>query len=396
MLWKMSSQMPVITIQSDWNDVVRLPNGEAWISSKQIHENSINDKFTTSLSDGKIKIHFTGNYQYVSLSPLCFVVKHLSSKLRVAFVAPSKAHKIHKRGVLSVSVAENALAVSSSDDDKLLVWDTRTSEVILDLKGHGGPVYKCRYFPSGVVVLSAGADGSCRIWSAESGINPVTLKGHSMAVTDICIVERGRNIISVSKDGSAKLWDVGESKCLANIVVELGRINCCAITTTSNEIAVENEREIGTGNKLLAVGCESGLVACAHVASRTLIFSTQLDSACNAIAVIDQSIIVGCSNGKIAQINLQNGSIMKEWHESANQIFCIAALSNQTFVVGRQDGTCTVISTQKSFSKVRVQLTGSHFDGIRDLSFNGKWVFAGCRDANVRKYDFNQINVHFK
>lgn len=74
-----------------------------------------------------------------------------------------------------------------------------SGEVNLDLKGHGGPVYKCRFFPSGVVVLSAGADGSCRIWSAESGINPVTLKGHSMAICDICIIDKGRNVISVSK-----------------------------------------------------------------------------------------------------------------------------------------------------------------------------------------------------
>lgn len=72
-------------------------------------------------------------------------------------------------------------------------------EQLLDLKGHGGPVYKCRFFPSGVVVISAGADGSCRIWSAESGINPVTLKGHTMSIADVCIIDKGRNVISVSK-----------------------------------------------------------------------------------------------------------------------------------------------------------------------------------------------------
>ncbi|XP_075975019.1 lisH and WD40 domain-containing Lis-1 [Anticarsia gemmatalis] len=392
----MSNQIPVVTIQSDWNDVVRLPKGEAWISSKILNHNSIHDKILTTLSDGKVKINFSDNYQYVSSNPLCLVVKHVASGLRVAFVAPSKAHKIHSKAVLSVSVAENALAVSSCEEDKLLVWDTRTSEVILNLKGHGGPVYKCRYFPSGVVVLSAGADGSCRIWSAETGINPVTLKGHSMAVCDIAIVERGRNVVSVSKDGSAKLWDVGEAKCLANIIAELPQINCCTITTTNDEVEVENEREIGTSNKLLIVGCETGLVVCAHVARRELIFSKQLDSACNAVTVVEQSIIVGCSNGKVVQLDIRNGSILKEWHESANPVLSAAALPNHTFIVGRQDGTCTVFSTLETYSMLRVQLTGSDCDGIRDLSFNGKWVFAGCRDSYVRKYDFNQINVHFK
>lgn len=72
-------------------------------------------------------------------------------------------------------------------------------EQLLDLRGHGGPAYKCRFFPSGLVVLSAGSDGSCKIFCAKSGINPVTLKGHTMSVADTCIIDKGRNIISVSK-----------------------------------------------------------------------------------------------------------------------------------------------------------------------------------------------------
>lgn len=77
-------------------------------------------------------------------------------------------------------------------------------------------------------------------------------------------------------------------------------------------------------------------------------------------------------------------------------MFSLVALNNNLFVVGRQDGTCTVLSLQEAHKAVRVQLTGSDWDGIRDMAFNGKWIFAGCRDATVRKYDFNQILVHYK
>ncbi len=67
------------------------------------------------------------------------------------------------------------------------------------LEGHVGDVYKCRFFPSGIVVLSGGADMQLKIWSAETGQCPVTLRGHTAAVTDMCIIDKGRNIISVSK-----------------------------------------------------------------------------------------------------------------------------------------------------------------------------------------------------
>jgi proteasomal ATPase-associated factor 1 len=67
------------------------------------------------------------------------------------------------------------------------------------LDGHVGDVYKCRFFPSGIVVLSGSADMQLKIWSAETGQCPVTLCGHTAAVMDMCIIDKGRNIISVSK-----------------------------------------------------------------------------------------------------------------------------------------------------------------------------------------------------
>lgn len=95
-------------------------------------------------------------------------------------------------------------------------------------------------------------------------------------------------------------------------------------------------------------------------------------------------------------MNINDGRIQNEWHESANPILSLQPLPNQMFITGRQDGTCTVLSLNDAHKAIRVQLTGSDCDGIRDIAFNGKWIFAACRDALIRKYDFNQVNVHFK
>ncbi|XP_022130260.2 proteasomal ATPase-associated factor 1 [Pieris rapae] len=390
--------LPVISIQCDWNDALRLPQSKVWISMKYLNMNSVHDKITTSLNkpDVKIKLHVPETFQLISYSNLSLVLRHVESDLKVAFVAPTKVHDLHQKAILSVCAAENSLTVSSCEGDQLLVWDSRTSETLLDLKGHGGPIYKCRFFPSGVVLISAGADGSCKIWSAQSGINPVTLKGHVMSVADVCIIDKGRNVISVSKDGTAKLWDVGESKCLEDVIKDRGPINCCALTVTQDEVTVDNDREIGTANKLLVIGCESGEIVCAHIAKREVIFHKQLGSPCNTCIIIEQTIIVGCANGKIIHLKVADGEIIKEIHESASPILCMGVLMNGLYVVGRQDGNCAVLSVQDDFHSVRVQLTGSDCDGIRDLSFNSKWIFVGCRDTNVRKYDFNQISVHFK
>ena len=47
-----------------------------------------------------------------------------------------------------------------------------------ELKGHVTDVTTCRFFPSGVVLLTGGSDMQLKIWSAEDGSCPVTLKGH--------------------------------------------------------------------------------------------------------------------------------------------------------------------------------------------------------------------------
>lgn len=48
------------------------------------------------------------------------------------------------------------------------------------------------------------------------------------------------------RDGIAKLWDVGESKCLDNIIAAQAPINCCALSVTTDEVEVENEREVSS------------------------------------------------------------------------------------------------------------------------------------------------------
>ena len=46
-------------------------------------------------------------------------------------------------------------------------------------------MYTCRFFPSGVVVLSGGADTQLKIWSAETGQCAATLIGHTAGIARV-------------------------------------------------------------------------------------------------------------------------------------------------------------------------------------------------------------------
>ena len=102
------------------------------------------------------------------------------------------------------------------------------------LEGHIGDVNFCKFFPSGIVILTGAADLRLKIWSAEDGSSPVTLTGHTRGVNDACPVEKGKNVVSVGRDGQCKLFDVGESKCLATCAQYDTIINACAIQAFSS------------------------------------------------------------------------------------------------------------------------------------------------------------------
>lgn len=73
--------------------------------------------------------------------------------------------------------------------------------------------------------------------------------------------------------------------------------------------------QVGTGNKLLVVGCESGLVICAHIGKREEIFNKQLETPCNACIFVNNAVIVGCSDGQV--IKLQTILKQLEWLHTA-------------------------------------------------------------------------------
>ena len=70
------------------------------------------------------------------------------------------------------------LLLARKELSTIFSW-TRPYVLQRELEGHYGDVYTCRFFPSGIVVLSGGSDMQLKIWSAETGQCATTLLGHT-------------------------------------------------------------------------------------------------------------------------------------------------------------------------------------------------------------------------
>ena len=145
-------------------------------------------------------------------NPLQLLAHYPSLSLTQLLQAPRATHShLHPKGdVFTVDVsAQGNRGLSGGADGSLRVWDAQTALLRADLSGHHGDVTLARWFPSGVVALSAGLDVAVRIWAVEPRAALATqLVGHQRPVTAVCFVGRGRTLVTASEDGTARLWDV--------------------------------------------------------------------------------------------------------------------------------------------------------------------------------------------
>jgi proteasomal ATPase-associated factor 1 len=406
----------ILHIQPDWDVAFKGKDDSIWVSFKSrgttSRHGTISREKRTSLD-----WHGDENFRVIRWRPDGpLLVEHKDSGLKTEFLAPNRIFKgIHLKAVNCVDVSGGGLGVSACTGGEVKIWDTDRGIARRTFEGHVDEATVCKFFPSGVVVITGGVDMRLKIWSAETGDNPVTMTGHAGAITDVAIIDKGRNVLSTSRDGRARLWDVGESSCLHEYDVGKGVINSCDLqqleglcTETSEE---RSDREVGTEGKVLAVGCEAGRVSLIDVRSREVVKFVDVGDAVNVVrwaGSVDGSLLaVGCENGRMVFLDTRKfdaSSPTAVIHDSLSPIVSAAAISSPRvfngspgLALGRRDGTTAVYSVaslrRSSFSgdeaDVPLQLTGSDCDPIYGMATanGGEAVFTASRDSFIRRYN---------
>lgn len=396
-------------LQNDWNDVLASNHGSnesIWLFVKELTNSKAKEYKLKTVKNNSLVLEVpTDEFTIVSCSNRCFVVEDQKSKIQHRFLPPLTCYSsIHNKSINSLDVAPSGIAVSSSDG-AAKVWDTVNGQNKHNLEGHFLDVNKCKFFPSNEVILTAGADMQMKIWSAIDGKCPVTLLGHKGAINDVAIVDRGRNIISVGGDGLVKLWSCAKAQCIENIFDITTQddhgpnrsINVCkirSINSTSLDIGVReepiSEGTVGTEDKLLLCGTESGFVYCISVHTKKVIFKVKCDSAVNSVQFHkNHHFVYGTQSGDLFERDLRKPEQpISRWCFSKSPVLSIMSLCRpfSGVLVGRQDGTVTFVYDDQ---KQVIHLTGSDCDPVYDLAYDSKFIYSACRDGKVRKYLLN-------
>ncbi|EYB98232.1 hypothetical protein Y032_0133g1785 [Ancylostoma ceylanicum] len=266
--------------------------------------------------------------------------------------------------------------ICTNTSGSLIVSNVMNGSLLRDLKGHIMDVYKCRFFPSGLVVLSAGMDMSVKVWSVETGQCPRTFKGHTMAATDLAIIGVGREVLSCSNDGTIIKWLCADGSEQERWRPEAGPCNAMSIDRKSELFAVACE-----GKKCVVYSVEGPTKA-----------TIATDNVPTAVCIdheLDNIVYIGDEEGMVSVYDTKLKSYIYRLRTNRGAVMKMMTRDEGLFVAFKDGSMCCYLRQcppQSNISCPLYEFTGSDCDPIYDFCFNMKHLFTASRDRMVRKY----------
>jgi WD40 repeat protein len=103
------------------------------------------------------------------------------------------------------------LVTAGGDQSKpgeVKVWDARTGELLLDLKGHTETVWRVCFSADAQRLATGSVDRTAKVWDARTGQQLLTLRAHVDTVHGVCFSPDGERLVTGGWDTAAKVWDV--------------------------------------------------------------------------------------------------------------------------------------------------------------------------------------------
>ncbi|KHJ41842.1 hypothetical protein D918_08058 [Trichuris suis] len=166
---------------------------------------------------------------------LCCNGRHLVSASSDTTVKVWNAHRgfcmstlrTHKDYVKALAYAKDREQLASAGLDRcIFLWDVNTLTALTasnntittsSLNGSKDSIYSLGMNSSGTVVISGSAEKVLRVWDPRTCQKLIKLRGHTDVVKAIVVSRDGTHCVSAGSDASIRLWHLGMQRCIGTI-----------------------------------------------------------------------------------------------------------------------------------------------------------------------------------
>lgn len=228
------------------------------------------------------------------------------------------------------------LAISSSYDRTLGVWDLRGKRQAASCTGHNAPVLDFVWWDH--IVASGDRSGIVKLWDTNHVKEAGTLKGHKGHITSMLTMppdgEAGTPLIATgAQDGHIRIWDVRQKLNVFNLGCHPGgSVNDLGLTpqSRSSPLLVST----GADGRVLVMEPRSNFTPLFEFTDITQDFLYSL-------LVIDTVAFVGDGHGNVNCFNLDDGQKRYTLSAGQNAIRCLGATATSLVCAG-DDGNAII------------------------------------------------------
>ncbi|MHA1728636.1 MAG: WD40 repeat domain-containing protein [Promethearchaeota archaeon] len=216
--------------------------------------------------------------------------------------------------------------LASSDDGFYRLYDVDSGQMLQELKGHEGKVY--RTMIHGNKAITSGWDNTARVWDLNSGVCLHVLRGHSYAVYSSVITEDGKYITG-SSDGTIRVWD-----------------------SNGSEIRMINFHQ----DEIFHIDVQGDLVASAS------------------------------GDGVCGVFNYHTGELVASFDDHSDQVWTVL-FHGDIIITGSADNTIKIwdINTKSCLDTLE-----GHNDAVKDLAISGNYLVSGSFDSTIKIWDIKK------
>ena len=128
--------------------------------------------------------------------------------------------------------------ITLEEPGEINLWNLRTGEQLLSLKGHTSAILKMDFSPDGERLVSASRDHTLKLWDVSTGRELGTLVGHTDEVISVDFSPDGRRLATAGRDDTVRFWDVATAEELLTVDTSDKGAFCVKFSADGQRLAV--------------------------------------------------------------------------------------------------------------------------------------------------------------